>query len=489
MPREPIHEWCVEVDKLEAYDSALCIGPMKPHSYVGVVAPFMRYDETTLRVLPDGFEQLCVDYKEIPRLLQKNERVGARPLGFHHLWRTQSALLYAGYVHRVRDSTVPGVADVYRKCVPYTHHAKEKWDEGKLDGWLEGVVRASACGLYPHCKVRFAESSAQWTTKHIMFFVREHASFLIEKDSPELYNAVVRAFPTWPRFVHEIRDMCDYIRKSDASTKRIYTKIRLENKESWGAFIRARYPELTVPAFSTHLSEFKRIYETEGETALDWMRSLALQDGDDVCRAAAWEAWKDRFDVREIRDPVNRTSEPIYWYMCSKCGVFKSVTTKWGGCRDVCLDLRTMKARCHKKRGAGRKPLLTLIEKTQCARVDTGGCNGEIIQKPFGTHIVHIDFKAFVACVKCTEELVPFDHRRVMMRGYACDKCSVSAHERKCEVCTDPVSEDAFMIKAFDEKSGLRDVWFCRTHTNPKLRRHAEVWSMDLLMDRIYKGI
>lgn len=497
-PTDPIHEWGVEADVPEGYDSALCIGPLTEHRYVGVVAPFMRYDETTLRVNDEetGFIQMCVEYRTIPRLLRHNERVGARPLGFHWLWRTTSAMLYAGFVSYVPATTkLPGVvSEVYNRCVPRSHYSHSKWDEAVAKvsaSWLDGVIKASALGLYPHCRVRYAvmtETDEAWVSKRVLHFVREHISFLVERDSPELYAAVIRAYPGWPQFVAEVRTTCDALRRNNdktTGTKRVQTMKRLSDPMMWTRFVRKNIAEPPYPSFApTLLPDMKTMYYS-GDDAMSWMQSLPMSDASALHMAAGWDAWKDRFSVRKIVTRGNTTPNPVWWYMCSVCGAFKSVTSKWGGCDNVCLDLETMKVRCHKKRGVGRKPMLTHIEKTGCTQFVTKGCRGEIIRRSFGTHIVNMDFNAYVACVQCVEALVPFDHTRIV-RGHRCDACLKVNTEPKCEVCSAPVPPGTFCVQAFDHVTGMRSVFFCRAHAKQKLKRHVEVWSLDLLLEKLY---
>lgn len=498
-PVDPIHEWGVEADVPGGYDSALCIGPLTEHRYVGVVAPFMRYDETTLLVNAShtGFVQLCVDYQTIPRLLGPNERVGARPLGYHWMWRTTSALLYAGFVSYVPvNAKLPGlVSEVYCRCVPRSHYSHSKWELAMANlknEWLDGVVRASALGIYPHCRVRYATvldtDEAPWTAKHILHFVREHMAFLVERDSPELYAAVVRAYPGWPQFVAEVNATCDALRRSSDRTigKRVHAVKRLDDPMMWTRFVRKHVTEPPRPSFVPQplLEEMKKVYYA-GDDAVSWMSSLTMSDASALYAAAGWDGWKDRFSTRKIVTEGNATPGPVWWYMCAKCGVFKSVTSKWGGCNDVCFDLDTMKVRCHKKRGVGRKPTLTHIAKTKCTRFTTKGCRGEIISRPFGTHLVNINFNAYVACVQCVEALVPYDHKRIVL-GHRCDACLRVNVAPKCEVCSVPVPPGTFCVQAFDDAVGMRSVFFCRAHAKQKLRRHVEVWSLDLLLSQVY---
>lgn len=493
MPQEPIHAWTVEVDKEGEYDAAVCIGPLQCHQYVGVVGAFPRYDETTLLVCSQGFTQVGMDFRMIPRLLKPNERVGARPLGFHWLWRTTYALLYAGYICRTSDTQFPGhVAEIFSKCIPRSQYGNTKWDTSNVQKWVDGVVKASALGIYPHCKVRYAAldiTDDEWTPKHVLFFLREHITFLIEKDSPELRDAVIRAYPQWPTFEASVRETCDVLRRrvDRVVSKRVQSVKRFEDIKSWSAYIKENTEEPRYPAFSSLLPEMKQKFY-EGEDAMAWMHALPMSDASALYRAAAWDVWKDRFATRKILVPKNQTDEPIGWYMCSSCGSFKSVTTtKWGGCNEVCLDLSTMKVLCHKKRGVGRKPLLTHIEKSGCTEFTTSGCRGEIIRKKFGSNIVNIDFSAYVACVKCKGALVPLDFRRTVL-GYVCDECTKPHRELECEVCATKVASDAFCVQAFDPTRGMRSVYFCRAHARPKLRKHADVWSLDLLMSTIYNS-
>ncbi len=483
-PLSPIHDWAVEVDESDEYDSATCIGPLGGHRYVGVQAAFPRYDETTLLVVPDGFVQIGVDYRTIPRLLRANERVGARPLGFHWLWRTTYALLYAGFVSKT-EGPVPGhVAEIYAKCVSRSHYGNAKWDAAvsKVQRWIDGVVRASALGIYPHCRVKYADSNDEWTYKHVQLFVMEHVTFLIERDSPELGEAVRRAYPNWAHIEADVRETCDSLRRRDHRVARAHSVRKFADVRVWSTFVRKHLPEPSEPSFSPLVDEMRLRY-MNGEDALAWMRSLPESDALALSLAAAWDGWKDRFSTRTI---VSASASVIWWYLCSACGMFKSVTSKWGGCNEVRLDLATMTVRCHKKRGVGRKPVLTHIEKTGCTEFTTSGCSGLIVKRPFGTHVVNIDFKAYVSCVGCAEALVPLDFKRVVL-GRLCDACSSPQTKAACEVCTAPVPADAAMcIQAFEKDKGLRNVYFCRAHARPKLKNHAEVWSLDLLMNSVY---
>lgn len=489
-PPGPIHEWAVRADEEGEYDAAACIGPLLEPRYVGVAGAFPRYDETTLLVTPRGFEQLGVDFRVVPRLLRPNERVGARPLGFHWLWRTTYALLYAGYVCRAPETGLPGhVAEIYGKCLPRSHYGNTKWDAAAVRAWVDGVVRASALGLYPHCRVRYAalDQGEEWAPKQVLFFIREHITFLIERDSPELRAAVARAYPAWPKFEADVRETCDAIRRrvdARAAGKRVQSVKRFEAIRSWPEFVREHTEAPRHPAFSPHLPEMKRRFY-EGEDALAWMHSLPLADASALYRAAAWDVWKERFATRPAPRP---TPAPLWWYMCGACGAFKSVTSAaHGGCNEVCLDLATMTVRCHKRRGVGRKPLLTHIERSGCAEFTTPGCRGEIIRRPFGTHIVNIDFRAHVACAECRAALLPLDFRRAVL-GPVCDACAAPRSEARCAVCAAEVPENAFSVQAFDAARGMRAVFFCRAHARLRLRKHADVWSMDLLMSTVYNS-
>lgn len=518
LPAEPVHEWAVRVDEPGEYDAAACIGPSesrprpKKCKYVGVVAPFPRYDETTLLVRDGGFAQLGVDYVAVPRLLRPNDRIGARPLGFHHLFRTTFALVHAGYVSRPPlEELHPDmiVARLYQKCLPRSHYGSSShaWIEaaGGAKSWIDGVVRASALGLYPHCKVRPVdpnpEGGGEWPTKHVVFFVREHITFLVERDSPELYAAVCRAYPSWPAFEADVRATCDAVRKQGHVSKRVHPVRRFDAPVPFLVAMRKRFA--TPPeegggdegGDTTRAREgFQRMQEMHesGADPVEWMRAQLTSHCAEIERFVARRAWKDRFDAREIVVAGNRTAQPVWWYVCGACGAFKS-DTKRGGCLDVRLDLDDATLRCHKKRGVGRKPVRTLIQRDDTMTTYTmPGCRGVVVRRAFGTNIVNVDFHAFVCCSVCERAAAPMDWTRVV-RGHVCDDCITAGamrnvHALACEMCGVKVAEDAFAVSVLDGSTGLRTVRFCRAHARPKLKRHAEVWSLDMLMQEIYDG-
>lgn len=495
MPAEPIHPWCVRVDVPGEYDAALCIGPVAcAGAYVGVVAPFPRYDETALALVPGGFAQVHCDYREIPRLCGRSVRVGARPLGFAGLWRAQIALVYAGLVHHVsRERDVPsGVCDVLRRCVLRMYHGRGALEAERAAGasaWLDSVIRASAEGVYAHCTARCAvvPSSTQWEPRDVIFFVREHATFLVERDSPELYAAVCAAHPTWPTYVAEVRKVCDEIRVAVVG-RRVGIKARLLELPSFRRFARETFDEPRDDEEDeggvVALDEMKAEYARAGAArAQAFAHSLLSADARATIRAAAREGWRDRF----AKSALPFEGAPIVWYVCSSCGEFKSVTSRWGGCEHVAYDIERGVVRCHKTDNSGRKALLELVAREKLREVTVTRCGGVVEPLEFGTHVVNLDFVAHVACAACREALVPLDFRTVC-RGLRCVPCAEPPVARTCEVCAAPVSSDAFRVRGFDAR-GLRDVFFCRQHTHVKIARRAEVWALDALMPLVYAGV
>jgi hypothetical protein len=437
-PPSPIHDWAVEVDKADQYDSACCIGPAGDDAYVGVQGPFPRYDETVLLVLPEkGFRQLCVHYAEIPRLLKPSERAGARPLGWHDLFRTQFALIFAGYTlsytPRVREKTMP-LAALYARCVPGTNVAAAvgaKWlldAKRDLANWLPAVLEASVKGLYPHCLERTQEpvDHENFNARAVTLCVREHMSFLVERDSPELQNAVRRAFPVWDAFVDEVRASCDAMRKS-----------------LW----KSQVPLLAAKK--------RGAIKTHDEIVLFQYRDL-------VCG-----------------EPL---AEPVYWYVCTTCGEFKFDTAR-GGCKNVCVDLDTGEVHCYKKRAVGRRPTLKALQKDpEQEFVQQWGCFGPVRGLWFGERLVLVRGVAHFPCVRCSKTSVCLDWRGIS-RGLVCEQCCRPQESWACEVCGVKCAEDGFHIQAFCAAKGLRAVYFCKNHLKHRLKLHAEVWSYDLLME------
>lgn len=425
-PTQPIHPYVVQVDTEEAYDAALCIGPldMEPTSeraeFVGVVGPFLRYDETCLRVVDDGFEQLHMDFKRA-RFGDAYLRVGARPLGFYDLYRTQSALLLAGFVCDVPKRDGMPIVSVYTKCLPHANVSSVSvgvFDNLSIHRWLAGIRRIGSLGLYPHCE-SFGQNVDR-DAKTLFLLMREHVTFLIERDSPELYEAVVRAHPTWPEFVKHTREACDQLRSTN------------------------ELPRSALSAFTKHTAGVPVSHPPFTSCAI--------------------------------------SGEPLEWYVCTKCGKFKSDMQR-GGCVDVCVDLETGVVLCYKKRPVGRKPLRTMLEANpDQTTFERAGCFGVVQKIEFGNRIVDINGVARAACVKCRQAHVPIDWQRIV-GGLLCDACNVRDDKIKCEVCGVKCGKDGFSIRAFKTNETERDVWFCRAHTSHRLKQHAEVWSYELLME------
>lgn len=477
-PNRPIHEWIVRVDEPDEYDAACCVGPMRsPHAYVGVLGPFPRYDETTLLVVPErGFKQICVEYKEIPRLLRRNERVGARPLGFHGLWRTTHALIYAGYVSRAQPShPCAAVEDAYRKCAPHATCTNAAWTSmfQRCDKWIRSVALASELGMYPHCVKSSSCASSNRSVKQLVAFLREHITFLIEKDSQELLNAVRRVYPKWDEYVSSVRSACDAIRGLHKRKREETSVMQISRRDSWTHLTRDAAPAPLFPYFSSaSLLPCKLAYEN----------GCAYDVPEDLKRAAAWDAWSDRF----VAKPLLARSDPVWFYMCFSCGDFKSVPD--GGCRDVKLDMLDMKMKCYKKRTLGRRPTLVRIKENQETMVRDKSCHGYIIKRPFGTHVVHVDFNAFVLCESCKNVVVPLNVQNISRTEIRCANCSKQTEEYTCEICGASVARDAFNVRAFNDSVGLRVVRFCRAHAKPKASAHAEIWCLPLLLNSVYRN-
>ena len=278
-PDRPIHPWIVQ-----GYDPGRLMGPVVEGTYVGVVGPFPRYDETILRLVEDGFEQICMDPKTIPGFGFRDDRpVGARPLGFGRMYGTQFALVFAGFVSRSAND-LPPLASFYKRCVSGTRtpSSNAAWfveTKRVLSTWLESVVG----------------TNGPTDAKSVITLVRDHAAFLVSKDSPELLEAVRRRFPEWDEFVSRVREEAREVRAG-------------------------RVPKTF--ASSPKPAETPRI---EG-------RSSSL-----------------------IFDDVVPRDSPFDWYVCSRCHDFKSIRGG-GGCVRTCVDLETNEPRCKRKRSAGKNP-------------------------------------------------------------------------------------------------------------------------------------
>lgn len=489
-PEKPIHEWAVRVDEPGEYDAAVCIGPpdvspiSKKSKYCGVVAPFPRYDETILLVVPNGFKQIGVDYVTIPRLLTCPTRCGARPLGFYDLYRTQFALIHAGYVCAVNKDGLDRlpVAETFARCLPKNHYAasNSKWYETaghSLEMWMKGIKRTGALGLYPHCKVKLIsyDESTMWDTKHIIFFVREHVTFLIERDSKELRDAVIRAYPEWPKFETDVRTICDSLREKGIDTKKIVLGIKFQEPVSLLSACRSANFDCLPFENRSVVSEMLVKHEIQRINTIKSISSMMVSDADIARSALFYYAVQDKFKTTPIVVDKNRTPNPIEWYVCSCCGEFKS-DTKRDGCLNVCLDLDTNEIKCHKRKTSGKKPI-----KGDAKSFEVFQCEGIVFPIPFGVNIVNIDFYAFVACSRCQRSCIPHDWIRTIY-GYTCDECRAVKTVSECEVCGVRCTKEGFKIRTFVSGAGAKDVWFCRSHARQRLKTHAEIWNYDLMM-------
>lgn len=490
-PPNPIHDWIVRVDHPGEYDAAVCMGPIDcdPRAtkspYVGIAGPFPRYDETTLLVVESGFRQLGVEWAQIPRLLRGPQRVGARPLGFHNLWRTNFAVLHAGFVCRVKQKLGIVVVEMFAKCLPKVHGSGSpaKWDRAaaRVEAWLSGIVLAGASGLYPHCESHPNPPILVWSNKQVLYFLKEHISFLIQRDSPELGRAVRRMYPDWDEFVSETRLTCETLRKMGHTGKRLPTPNRYQPVLCWNARMRSTFQPAPV-SHSPHLAAMKAAHSFDGG-GIAFIETVPAPDRPQLKLAAAYDAWMDRLGSREIVVQSNMT-ERLEWYVCSECGHFKS-DTKCGGCERVCYDFETQTVRCHKKRGVGRKPARTWLQTHPTATsYETTVCRGEVILCTFGTHIINVDFSAMVACARCRVKVISHDWLRTIY-GYECDDCMDVVGVHACEVCKKRCPDDGFNIRAFVQGVGARDIYFCRLHARRRLKAHAHVWAYDLLMSQV----
>jgi hypothetical protein len=434
-PAEPVHAWCVRVGRAGEYDEAQCLGPCDEDAeaesaYVGAQGPFPRYDETTLLVREWGFEQVYVHSARVPRLTGPSRRVGARPLGWHEAYRTQWALVLGGYVCEESRAREVALAALYARCSPSAKcpTGEAAWFHALvgrgLQGWLRGVQRLSWAGEYPHAAHRCDSAPGEMDAFQQTMCVREHVTFLVERDSRELGAAVRRVWPDWDEYVREVRLGCDAMRASGWALRKVKIKTR--------------------------------------------------------ARAAPGPA-RSLFEYRELR--VNVSAEDMEWYVCTSCGKFKS-DTKRGGCLDVCIDLETGSVHCFKKRAVGRKPMQLAVERAELDSLERAGCFGLVRAISFGRRLVLVNGVGYGVCSRCESDRVCLNWSS-LMGTWSCAACASASAEaaRSCEMCGSKCGKQEFKIRAFEKESGARDVWFCKAHARHRLRAHAEVWSYDLLME------
>lgn len=452
-----LHEYAVAVDRDGEYNADVCLCPIalsrgEPVNFVGVLAPYPRYDRSSLyasadrtRVLQHGLVYETHHSFALSSGPGARRGPGPRPMREHpELLQTSFALVLAGFVchtpNKLTSRRMPLVS-LYKRCLPRRNHGKLFYAavhgiraRSATDRWFQSLMRSAGFGATAHLYRTEPMQS--------LFAVQRHVALLVTQD-PDLQEAVRRGMRPgeW-----------------DAFAGRVFT--RPANN------VKLPLMALTCDIASVPRPRIKEVYLANATLQSKTKRSY-------VC-----------VDCLQIKS-MHETSKRAYQG-------FEEVVNSSDG-----------QQFCYRKALDGRKRTLVMLRDAMCgpdapldrsefAPVDVKyACTSPMRELVFGLFEYEIDGVHRRVCDACGERVCDMTVARLLF-GARCERCEPATTQPRagfCELCRAPRAKskrgrwnDVRAVVDFGF-APTRVVGFCQQHAFA-FQQVARVWTYGELMRR-----